>query len=160
MTTDLLAISSQPLILSPRSLAQHDKHYILVVFVSCLPPSRGSSQLLPHVGAKSPYATIAAPNATSIHWCSWTPLPVTYTPKIATSHRRTLPKAMIPASNLLCRVILPRPRRNQRNIHRLELKSRLIRVRREIRLRSLQEVLVVAVREIRLVMRSSRFVAQ
>ena len=60
---------------------------------------------------------------------------------------------------LLRCVILPRPWRNQRHIHRLELKLRLIRIRREICLRRLQEILVVAVGEVRLVVRAARFVS-
>ena len=65
-----------------------------------------------------------------------------------------------PCTPLLRRVILPRPRRNQRHIHRFELKLRLVRIRRKICFRRLQEILVVAIRKVRLVMRPARFVPQ
>src|ERR1700733_7528073 len=61
---------------------------------------------------------------------------------------------------LLHGVVLSRSRRNQRRIHRLELELRLISIWREIGLRRLQEILVVAVGEVRLVMRATRFIAQ
>src|ERR1700691_1048222 len=46
-------------------------------------------------------------------------------------------------TSLLHRVVLPRPRRNQRSIHRFELKLRLIGVRSGVGFRRVQKVLVV-----------------
>src|SRR4030081_2218768 len=57
-------------------------------------------------------------------------------------------------------VVLPRTRRNQRCIHRLEFKLRLLRIRREISLRGLQETLVIALGKVWFVVRPTRFVAQ
>src|SRR5580704_380577 len=61
---------------------------------------------------------------------------------------------------LLRSVILPRPGRNQRRIHGLELKLRLVRIGRKIGFRRLQKVLVVAVREVGFVVCAPRLVAQ
>src|SRR5882724_3820138 len=61
----------------------------------------------------------------------------------------------------ICRdSVLPRTWRDQRNIHRLEFKTRFIRIRGEVCLGCLQPVFVVAVRKIRLVMRPSRFITK
>src|SRR6266536_5178722 len=57
-------------------------------------------------------------------------------------------------------LILPRPRRNQRNIYWLELEPRLVRVGSEIGLGCLQEVLVVALGEVGLIVRAAGLVAQ
>src|ERR1700682_4833135 len=57
-------------------------------------------------------------------------------------------------------VILPRSRRNQRRIYRFEFKSRLIRIRREVRFRGLEEVLIITLGEVRFVVRPARFIPQ
>src|SRR2546427_3532870 len=56
--------------------------------------------------------------------------------------------------------ILPRPWRNQRSVHRLELEARLIDIGSEGRFGRLQPVLVIAFWEVWLVVRSARFVPQ
>lgn len=56
--------------------------------------------------------------------------------------------------------ILPRPRCYQRRIHRFELEFRFIRVGREIRLRGLQEILVIALGEVGLIVGTARFIPQ
>src|SRR6266508_5463794 len=60
----------------------------------------------------------------------------------------------------LFRVVTARTRFDERGVHRLPLKARLIRIGRKVRLGRLQEPLVVALRKIRLVVRAARFVAQ
>src|SRR6266536_6487368 len=55
--------------------------------------------------------------------------------------------------------VLPRPWRNQPRVNRLKLKLRLIRIGRERCLRRFHPVLVVALGEVRLVVRAARLVA-
>src|SRR5579883_1346823 len=62
--------------------------------------------------------------------------------------------------NLLRDVIPTRTGWNQGNIHRLELKPWFIRIGREVRLRSLKEILIVTFGEVRLVMRTARLVPE
>src|SRR5713226_6831282 len=59
---------------------------------------------------------------------------------------------------LFCRVVTPRPRLNQRNIHGLIRKLNV--VVHPLRARGLQPVDIIAVRKIRLVVRPARFVAR
>src|SRR5258708_18759130 len=61
--------------------------------------------------------------------------------------------------NLLRHVIPTRPRRQQRDVHWLELKSGLVGVCGEVGFGCLQPILVVAVREIRFVVCAARLVA-
>src|SRR6266481_5990182 len=60
---------------------------------------------------------------------------------------------------LFSHVIPSRARGQQRDVHRLEFKSRLISVRGEVSFGCLEPILVVAVGEVRFVMRAARLVA-
>src|SRR2546428_3384627 len=56
--------------------------------------------------------------------------------------------------------ILPRPWRNQRSVHRLELEARLIDIGGEGRFGGLQPILVITLGEVGLIMRAARLVPQ